>query len=72
MARRAATVGRTLLLAVVAGVVVPADRAGAADGDERVAWLRSHAVALSTIDPRSDDFADLERLRPAPTRCWHT
>lgn len=30
--------------------------------DERVAWLREHAIPLRTIDPDDEDFADLEPL----------
>lgn len=32
--------------------------------DPRVAWLKEHAVVLRTIDPRDDDFSDLEPLFP--------
>ena len=40
----------------------PASRLAAGD-DERVAWLRAHAIPISTIDPASRDLSDLEPLR---------
>lgn len=60
--RRSPATGASLaLLAALAGGAAVA----AAGGDDRVGWLRSHAVPLATVDPKSADLSDLERLRPA-------
>jgi erythromycin esterase len=42
---------------------VPAQGPSAPDREARVAWLKEHAIALRSIDPGDDDFADLEPLR---------
>lgn len=46
--------------ALVLAILFPAT---ATDDDLRVAWLAKHAVSLRSIDPKDEDFADLEALR---------
>src|SRR5205823_1726823 len=36
-----------------------------ADDNERVAWLKSHATIIRSIDPADSDFSDLEPIRRA-------
>ena len=60
VARHSRTIGVLLVL-----LLALAKGAAAADADERVAWLRAHAIPLVPASASSDDFADLERLRPA-------
>lgn len=36
-----------------------------ADDAERIAWLKAHAAAIRSIDPKDGDFADLEPIRRA-------
>ena len=67
MFRRAAIVFYIIL---VAGQYASAAQAGpgnkSAQRDEppdvRIDWLKKHAVAVRTIDPKDDDFADLMPL----------
>ena len=63
---------RLLLALVVAPVALPAqilppDLAGTGGGSlsDKVAWLAKNAVALRSIDPRDEDFADFEPLKKA-------
>lgn len=37
--------------------------AAAPDDDPRVAWLAKHAVSMRSIDPKDENFSDLEPLR---------
>jgi erythromycin esterase len=54
---------RLPLIIGLALLVLPSRPIRAADSDERVAWLKAHAIPLATIDPASTDLADLEPLR---------
>src|SRR5262249_30230837 len=42
-----------------------ADTPATINEEERVAWLKKHVVALRSIDPTDEDFADLEPIRKA-------
>src|SRR5260370_1064257 len=50
-------------------VLLPCNHAGQpeshADEVDRIAWLKSHAAALRSIDPSDSDFSDLEPIRSA-------
>ena len=52
----------SVLLSAIAVSLVADD---AADREARIAWLNQHAIALRSIDPADEDFADLEPLRKA-------
>lgn len=54
--RLAPIIGLTLLILASRQIL-------ASENDERVAWLKAHAIAVATIDPASTDLADLEPLR---------
>src|SRR5216684_8621761 len=54
--RLAPIIGMTLLILASRQIL-------ASENDERVAWLKAHAIAVATIDPASTDLADLEPLR---------
>ena len=47
----------------VALLLFAAARLFAEERDPRVAWLAEHAMRVRSLDPRDDDFADLEPLR---------
>ena len=51
------------LLAILALTVVPALLPSQPPVSEKLAWLANNAVALRSIDPKDDDFADLLPLR---------
>ncbi len=67
MFRRIAIV---LCIILPAGQYASAAQAGRSKGsaqrdepsDVRIDWLKKHAVAVRTIDPKDDDFADLMPL----------
>ena len=52
---------RVLTLAIYATAVACA-QATAQDDASRIAWLKDNAVVIRTIDPRDEDYADLEPL----------
>jgi len=58
---------RALLALLVSVVFMPTSTRPqdppAADRLARIAWLKKHAIALRSIDPGDEDFADLEPLR---------
>src|SRR5262249_31840131 len=56
----------TALAVFCAGPLAEAEPAKSTTGDEeRVAWLKSHAAAIRSIDPDDADFIDLEPFRRA-------
>jgi erythromycin esterase len=54
---------RTTLFGAAALTLMLAAYAAFADDDPRVRSLRSHAVALRSIEPEDEDFSDLEPLK---------
>jgi hypothetical protein len=54
---------RHFLLAIFALTATPALLPAQQPVSEKIAWIAKNAVALRSIDPRDDDFADLAPLR---------
>src|SRR5579864_1991081 len=65
--RQTLTLGRACGAVIVWGALLCLGQANPAlaDDSERIAWLKSHAAQLRSIDPADADFADLEPIRRA-------
>lgn len=56
---------RGVIFLLVTTVAISNAAAQSIDSEARIAWLKKHVAPVRSIDPRDEDFADLEPIRRA-------